>query len=271
MLTNRTNSQPLLAATIPMIAGMRGHTPNPRGIHFDTPGNEGGGGAGDGDDHGGGAGGDDNDQGGDEKPQFTQKHLDDAIERRLGQERRKWDRDFQTKLNEELEKRQKPDPKGKDGKGKEGDEPTMPKSEFENLKKQMEEQYGMEIKGFKEQIAALLDEKRTSAIVSAVADLSPVNAKQVAKLAGELVMFDEDGQVVVLDEKTGKVRYGTDGNYLTVEAYMAEFAKANPHMFKADMPGGAGGKGGGNPAGKKQELPSTGIGKIALGLQQQKR
>lgn len=260
---NPRNTAPILAGSMPLMFGRRGHTPNPRGIHFDLD-DKGGGGSGGGDDDDGGGG--DDKGGNDDKPSFTQKQVDDIVERRLATERRKWDKDFQTKLQDELGKLNKSDDKGK-GKGKD-DEPVMPKSEFENLKKQLEEQHGNTVKELNERITALLDEKRAGAIVAAVADLSPVNAKQVAKLAGDLVSFDDDGHVIVLDEKTGKARYGTDGNYLTVEAYMAEFAKANPHLFKADMAGGAGGKGGGNPAGKKQELPSTGIGKIAMGIGQ---
>jgi hypothetical protein len=255
---------------------MRSHSGHPRGIHFD--GADGGESA-----NSTGAGGSESGDGAhadgdseDNQPRFTQKQLDEVVGRRLEQERRKWDRDFKQKLDEALKARaaesqsqtQTPDGKEKP-KGK--DEGTIPRSEYDHLKGQLERAHKEALAEKDEviaqkdkQIEVLLDEKRHTAIIAAVAPLSPVNAKQVAKLVNDQIGFDEDGGIVVLST-SGQPRYGKDGNYMTVDEFMVEFAKANPHMFKAEVTTGSGSRGGTAPGGNKQNL-STSTAKIAAGL-----
>lgn len=254
----------------------RGHSGNPRGIYFDgADGGESANGVGAvGSEATDGAQGDGDSE--DSQPRFTQKQLDEVVGRRLEQERRKWDRDFKQKLDEALKARaaesqsqssaaeSKDRPKGKD-------EGTIPRSEYDHLKSQLEKAH-KEALTEKDQIIAqkdkqievLLDEKRHTAIIAAVAPLSPVNAKQIAKLVNDQVGFDEDGGIVVLSA-SGQPRYGKDGNYMTVDEFMVEFAKANPHLFKAEVTTGSGSRGGAAPGGNKQNL-STSTAKIAAGL-----
>ncbi|MNS24327.1 hypothetical protein D3C72_561660 [compost metagenome] len=217
--------------------------------------------------------GDDGTKGDDEsEPRFSQKQLDEVVGRRLEQERRKWDREFKQKLDEALKAHTaeaqdaKDKPKGKD-------EGVIPRAEYDHLKSQLERankeaiaEKDALIAERDQQIAALLDEKRNSAIIAAAASLSPVNAKQIAKLVADQVGFDEDGSIVVFGPDGKSPRYGKDGNYLTVEDFMAEFAKTNPHLFKAEVTGGGGSKPGssGNKAKQNQNLSSTQ--RIAAGL-----
>jgi hypothetical protein len=250
------------------------HSGNPRGIHFD--GADGGesttGASGDVAPNSGDEGAEGTDAAGNDEnaPRFTQKQLDEVLGRRLEQERRKWDREFKQKLDEALKARTQESSDGKErAKGK--DENVIPRSEYDNLKRQLESSFNEviaerdeHIKERDKQIAALLDEKRTAAIIAAVAPLSPVNAKQVATLVGDQVGFDEDGAIVVLGPK-GQPRYGRDGNYLTVEDFMVEFSKANPHLFKAEVTSGSGSRGGTAPSGSNPNL-TTSTAKIAAGL-----
>lgn len=246
-------------------------------VFHDTDDAAGGGGQGGGDGGGAGAGDDDN------SPLFTQKQLDEVVGRRLEQERRKWDREFQTKLEEEFNKRLASKEKDKDKadradkadkSGKDKDEASVPKSEFDNLRSQMEATHRDQLAekdnllGEKEKvIASLLGEKRDAAIISAASYHNAVNPKQIAKLIGDAVGFDEDGVVVVFQSDGKSPRYGKDGNYLTVEDYVADFAKSNAHLFRAEVNPGGGGKGGGNPGGKQLQNLSSHQ-KIATGLTQ---
>lgn len=243
-------------------------------VFHDTDNGAGGGGQAGSEGGGAGAGDDDN------SPRFTQKQLDEVVGRRLEQERRKWDREFQTKFDDELNKRQSSKDKEKDrgDKGekasKDKDEATVPKSEFDNLRSQMEATHrdhlaekDTALADKDKVIASLLGEKRDAAIINAASIHNAVNPKQIAKLIGDAVGFDEDGAVVVYQPDGKSPRYGKDGNYLTVEDYVADFAKANAHLFKAEMNPGAGGKGGSNPGSKHlQNLSSQQ--KIATGLTQ---
>lgn len=195
-----------------------------------------------------------------EKPVLTQKQFDEALQKRLASEQRKWDREFGTKLNSELSNKLKE----RDEADKKAGKDTIPRAEFDNLKSQLENDHKQTIDGLMTKIGSLLGHQKQAAILTGAAPHKPVNGHAVTKMAADHISFDDEGKMIVLN-KEGKARYGQDGNYLSVDTFMVEFAKENPYLFEASGASGSGGKAGNKPAGPDtKNLSSTE--KIAMGL-----
>lgn len=60
-----------------------------------------------------------------------------------------------------------------------------------------------------------------------------VNPAQVTTLLKPALRLNEDGEVEVIDTKTGSVRYDDSGAPLSVEKYVKEFLDSNPHFTSA--------------------------------------
>jgi hypothetical protein len=70
-------------------------------------------------------------------------------------------------------------------------------------------------------------------LVNLAAQYRSVNPEQVKQLLKPNLRLNEDGEVEVIDSKTGSVRYDDSGAPLTVDKYVKEFLDANPHFISA--------------------------------------
>jgi hypothetical protein len=70
-------------------------------------------------------------------------------------------------------------------------------------------------------------------LLSLAAQYRSVNPEQVKQLLKPAVRLNGDGEVEVVDTKTGSVRYDDSGAPLSVEKYVKEFLDANPHFTSA--------------------------------------
>lgn len=70
-------------------------------------------------------------------------------------------------------------------------------------------------------------------LVNIAAQYRSVNPEQVKQLLKPSLRLNEDGEVEVVDAKTGAVRYDDSGSPLSVEKYVKEFLDANPHFVSA--------------------------------------
>lgn len=70
-------------------------------------------------------------------------------------------------------------------------------------------------------------------LLSLAAQYRSVNPEQVKQLLKPNLRLNEDGEVEVVDTKTGSVRYDDSGIPLTVDKYVKEFLDANPHFTAA--------------------------------------
>lgn len=81
--------------------------------------------------------------------------------------------------------------------------------------------------------AIIRDFKVEQPLVNLAAQYRSVNPEQVKQLLKPNLRLNEDGEVEVIDSKTGSVRYDDSGSPLSVDKYVKEFLDANPHFTSA--------------------------------------
>ena len=70
-------------------------------------------------------------------------------------------------------------------------------------------------------------------LLSLAAQYRSVNPEQVKQLLKPAMRLNSEGEVEVIDIKSGNVRYDDSGTPLTVDKYVKEFLDANPHFTSA--------------------------------------
>jgi len=70
-------------------------------------------------------------------------------------------------------------------------------------------------------------------LVTLAAQYRSVNPEQVKTLLKPSLRLNDDGEVEVIDTKTGEVRYQDNGKPYTVDAFVKEFLDQNPHFVSA--------------------------------------
>lgn len=70
-------------------------------------------------------------------------------------------------------------------------------------------------------------------LVTLAAQFRSVNPEQVKQLLKPNLRLNAEGEVEVIDSKTGSVRYDDSGLPLSVDKYVKEFLDANPHFVSA--------------------------------------
>jgi len=217
-----------------------------RTVHFDGEGNEGGEGG----------------SGGSGEITFTeaqQAKINEIRDAAVGKAGKKWDKDkadLERRIKElEEEKNSKPNPKPKD-------EDSIPKSEFEKLKKQIEDGANAKVNDLSTKLNALRSANLRADVITAAAKANAVDPDIIFSLVKDAVAYDDEDVPFIAGEN-GKPRYGANGNYLTIDAYITEFLSTKPYLVKSDKQPGGGSQN--NVKGGK-ETPSTPLGRIAAGL-----
>lgn len=70
-------------------------------------------------------------------------------------------------------------------------------------------------------------------LVTLAAQYRSINAEQVKTLLKPGLRLNDDGEVEVVDPKTGNVRYRDNGKPYDVDSYVKEFLESNPHFVSA--------------------------------------
>lgn len=208
-------------------------------------GGEGGGGS------GGGQGGGEGGKGGEKKPFMvfeSQDDLDDFVEKRLGRERRK----LQGKIDDLETQLEAAKGKGDQGKGKDG-ERVYTQAEVDTLVAKKDE----EITTRQQRIDGLLGVQRKNAILEAATNA--YNPAQVAKLLESEIGFDDQGNLIVLDDKGNHRLDPKNGKPLSVATHVTTYLEANKHLVKGSQIGGTGSGGGQGGGGNKPTYTQTQI------------
>ena len=70
-------------------------------------------------------------------------------------------------------------------------------------------------------------------LVTLAAQYRSVNPEQVKTLLKPALRLNDDGEVEVIDTKTGEVRYQDNGKPYSVDTFVKEFLDQNPHFVSA--------------------------------------
>lgn len=108
-------------------------------------------------------------------------------------------------------------------------EQQLKRGEFE---KTLQEKMAAKDAEIQKRDQVIQDYKLNMPLLNAAAKYKAVNPEQVQALLRGNVRLGESGEAEVLDS-TGAVRYDDAGNPITVETYVDEWLKANPHFLAA--------------------------------------
>jgi len=160
---------------------------------------------------------------------FSQDELDRIVADRVARERKKFEKRFEgvdvdryRKLTEQEERNRM--------------EVAQTRQEFETILQETAGRKDQQIRQLQAELQAIKVDGR---LLSAASSRKAINPDQVVKLLKENVRMAEDGDVEIVDAKTGKPRYSEQGTPLNIEDFVAEWLNANPH-FVAATPGGSG-------------------------------
>jgi hypothetical protein len=154
---------------------------------------------------------------------YTQKEVDDMMARMKGKIMKK-----ATKAYEDLGDPEELRKIVNDAKVRQTKE-QMKRGEFEKVLKDLATTKDQEIQ---KRDSIIREYKVVNPLISAAAKYRAVNADQVKALLSNNVHLNSDGEVEVVDSK-GNVRYGDNGEPLTVDNLVREFLDSNPHFVSA--------------------------------------
>jgi hypothetical protein len=109
-------------------------------------------------------------------------------------------------------------------------EQSLKRGEFDKVMSELASKKDAEIS---KRDAIIREFKVEQPLVSLAAQYRSVNPEQVKQLLKPNLRLNEEGDVEVLDSKTGSVRYDDSGSPLSVDKYVKEFLDANPHFTSA--------------------------------------
>jgi hypothetical protein len=109
-------------------------------------------------------------------------------------------------------------------------ETALKRGEFDKVMSELASKKDAEIQ---KRDAIIREFKVEQPLVNLAAQYRSVNPEQVKLLLKPNLRLNEDGEVEVIDSKTGSVRYDDSGSPLTVDKYVKEFLDANPHFTSA--------------------------------------
>lgn len=186
----------------------------------------------------------------------------------------------EAKFKAEMEKLQAEIEKLKGGDGKDGDkgdkggdkgDKTYTKEQVDQALAQAEERHEIKLKAeaearksAEEKATNLLVKDRQAAIISAAAKANAINPDEIVLLTGHQIAHDEEGNIIVLNDKGG-ARLGPKGDPLTVEEFIRDFIEKRPNHKKGSGTGGAGSDTGNRQSGDSS-TPKTPRDKIKAGL-----
>jgi hypothetical protein len=113
---------------------------------------------------------------------------------------------------------------------KQQQEVALKRGEFDKVMSELASKKDAEIQ---KRDAIIREFKIEQPLMALSAQHRSVNPAQVTTLLKPALRLNEDGEVEVIDTKTGSVRYDDNGAPLSVEKYVKEFLDANPHFTSA--------------------------------------
>lgn len=109
-------------------------------------------------------------------------------------------------------------------------EVALKRGEFDKVMSELASKKDAEIQ---KRDAIIREFKVEQPLVNLAAQYRSINPEQVKQLLKPNLRLNDEGDVEVLDPKTGSVRYDDNGSPLSVEKYVKEFLDANPHFTSA--------------------------------------
>lgn len=109
-------------------------------------------------------------------------------------------------------------------------ETALKRGEFDKVMSDLASKKDAEIQ---KRDAIIREFKVEQPLLSLASQYRSVNPEQVKQLLKPAVRLNAEGEVEVIDTKTGSVRYDDSGNPLSVDKYVKEFLDANPHFTSA--------------------------------------
>ena len=161
---------------------------------------------------------------------YNRRQLEDAVKKRLAQERSQIYKELGTDNLEAARNAMKE-------KEEQEIERKKQRGEFEDLLKQQADKHNEEKTALQKQLEQT---KVNDALVNSAVKNKAINPEQVTNLLKGKVKLNEDGRVEILAENN-QPRYNSKGELLSVDDYVQEFITQNPH-FQAATPSGSGSK-----------------------------
>jgi hypothetical protein len=154
---------------------------------------------------------------------YNQQEVDNMMARMRGSLEKKFSKTFEElgdidelrQLKTEAEKRRQ--------------EAQLKRGEFEKTLQEQAAKFGQEIQ---KRDTIIQDYKLNMPLLNAAAKFKAVNPEQVQTLLRNSVRLNEEGEAEVIDS-TGAVRYTDSGSPVTVEQYVEEWLRGNPHFVAA--------------------------------------
>ena len=106
-------------------------------------------------------------------------------------------------------------------------EQQLKRGEFE---KTLQEKMAAKDQEIQKRDAIIQDYRLNTPLLNAAAKHKAVNPEQVQALLRNSVRLNEEGNAEVLDS-TGAVRYDDRGNPITIDSFVEEWLKSNPHFL----------------------------------------
>lgn len=153
---------------------------------------------------------------------YTQKEVDDMAARLKSSVAKKYEKQYG---DIDVEEYRTLKAQAEEAKTKE----AMKRGEFEKVLQEMAAKKDAEIA---KRDSIIRDYKLNTPLLSAAAKFNAVAPEQVKALLVNSVQLSEDGEPVVVDNK-GNIRYSDSGTPVTIDDYVQEFLKTNPHFVRA--------------------------------------
>lgn len=155
---------------------------------------------------------------------FTQEQVNEIVAKRVAQVKNKYS-DIDTSELAELRKFRESIE----------EEQLIKRQDFEGVLKKTKDKYGQEISALRTELERI---KVDGALINAASKSKAVAPEQVARLLKDAVRLQDDGSIVILDDK-GNPRYTDSGDAYTVDILVDEFLASNTY-FRAAGPTGTG-------------------------------
>lgn len=160
---------------------------------------------------------------------FNQEEVDRIVAERVARERKKFEKRFEGVDIDRYRKLSEAEDRNRL-------EVAQTRQEFEQL---LQETVGKKEQVIRTLQSELQNIKVDGRLLSAASQYRAINPEQVVKLLKENVKLAEDGEVEVVDPKTGKIRYTDSGSTMSIDQFVSEWLDQNPHFVQA-TPSGSG-------------------------------
>lgn len=174
-----------------------------------------------------------------EQQTWLEKKLNEMFARGAEKGEKTWKEKYEALEAENAKLKAGPDDKKADDKGKGDGEKTYTQADVAALLAKKDEEFNPKLTAAEQKVTALMARDRHAEIVTAAVKAKAIDPEDIAILVGQHIQHDEDGKIVVANEK-GQARLNSKGDPMTVEEFVTAFVNSKPHLKQGANTSGAG-------------------------------